>query len=145
MLKLEGLEEFQRAINSFTEKVENLPIKACKIIMLELNKATILNTPVDTGRLVGAWQISLSDQPSFTANKYKDGKDRKSQENSVKSNQMNFNVSNVEKFQGGLMWLANNVEYAKYQEYGTGKLRGKFMLTRAIQEVQTNLNYQAIL
>lgn len=134
MLKVTNLEQFQQAIRDFQEKTKRTPERAAKEIILELMRQTIMLTPVDTGRLVGGWQTSVTNsQPTFSTNPY-DGALPGQNETQVRMSQL----SRIEKLSGTgkIYWLANNVEYARYQEYGTGKMRGKFMFQTALKKVQ---------
>lgn len=153
-MKVKGLDKFRLKLKAFGKKVEEAPEDLTKKLMIDIQTRTILKSPVDTGRLIGGWQISISKSaPSFKHNKYantsKSGKkiSRKSKESSIKQKTISENEDKIEKFKGSentILWLANNVDYAKYREYGTNKSAGKFMLTKAIQQVKLRAGYHII-
>jgi len=139
MLKVSGLSEFNKAIEEYSKKVSESPQKIAKMIMLEIQRDTILKTPFDTGRLVNGWNISISPSPTFNSI----GSMFSTSEQSAKQNLINSNSSKINSFNGGIIWFANNVEYAKYNEFGTNKITGKLMLTKAIQKNKTRINQLA--
>lgn len=132
MLKLVGLNDFKKDINAFASKVEDSPAMIAKKIMLEINKQTVLNAPVITGRYVGAWQISEGVNPT-NLNVYVSNE--KVSEAGAKNEQLLKNSTKIQEFSGGTLWLTNNTEYALVLEYGDPERNRKaqYILTRAIQ------------
>ena len=98
MLKITGLASFKKALDKFSSKVDDSPVQIAKMLMLDINRNTIIGTPRDTGRLVGGWNISTSARPTFAFNK----------ENTSDS-QIRINDGKINTFDGGILWLANNV------------------------------------
>ena len=140
MLELQVLQlkNFQKALNDFAEKTRQSPKRVAKKMVLELHRQTVLLTPVDTGRLVGGWQISTTDAlPSFHTNPYDDGVYRKDEEEPLKNSFISSEQGrNDFNFKSRFFWVANNVEYARFQEFGTGKMQGKHMFTTALTMVK---------
>ena len=116
------LARLQNTLNNYVEKTNAAPAKAAKSMMLTINRETILQTPVDTGRLVGGWMISTGRPSSKTPPERK----TKADETAAKS-------SKIEDFKSGVLWLTNNVRYARIVEFGAGRRVGKFMLSKAVQ------------
>ena len=127
MLNVTNLQAFQKSIRNFAEKTRQAPVTVAKKLILELSRQTILLTPVDTGRLVGGWQVSGGDRPVvFNVGESNPSEaQKKAEENTLQL-----------KPEQGIFWLANNVDYARHQEYGSSRNRGKFMLQTALTSVQ---------
>ena len=125
MLKIIGLSGFQDAINKMVKKVYDSPVQIAKMIMLEINRNTVLKTPVEFGFLVGRWNISTTNKPTFSYTK-----------TGTKSTTIERNNKKIDRFKGGILWFANNMDYAEPQEFGTNKLSGNFMLTKGIQSAK---------
>jgi len=127
MLNVTNLQAFQKSIRNFAEKTRQAPVTVAKKLILELSRQTILLTPVDTGRLVGGWQVSGGDRPVvFNLGESNPSEAHKKAEESTLQL----------KPEQGIFWLANNVDYARHQEYGSARNRGKFMLQTALTSVQ---------
>jgi len=143
MLNVTNLQAFQKSIRNFAEKTRQAPVRVAKKLILDLHRETVTLTPVDTGRLVGAWQVSVTDdRPLFASNPYNDGVDRKSQEYQVKREHID-RVRTQSYGNSRIFWLANNVDYARHQEYGSSRNRGKFMLQTALTKIQAKADQLA--
>ncbi len=123
------LARLQNTLNEYVEKTNAAPAKAAKSMMLTINRETILQTPVDTGRLVGGWMISTGTPSSKTPPERK----TKADETAARSSKIQDNTNKIEAFKSGILWLTNNVRYARIVEFGAGRRVGKFMLSKAVQ------------
>ena len=128
MLKLSGLENLNKALKRYAEATGKAPVIVAKEIGLEIYKQALFTTPVDTGRLVGAWQISEGSQASFVTNPYDDDVYRKPIEWQIKRESVDRTESTIDNIRGGsIIWVANNVDYAPFQE------AKKLMLSAAVE------------
>lgn len=138
MLSVTGSKEFKKKLDDFTMTVKEVPLKTAKKIILNILKETILQSPVDTGRLVGGWQISFGSSSSFEDATFTETKKSENQERSKVINKCTEKLLN---FGGsGILWFANNVIYVEYNEFGTEKITGKFMFTNAITSTKNRIN-----
>lgn len=98
---------------------------AFKKLILEVARRAINRTPIDTGRLRGGWQITLS--PEVTDN---------GRINKGRGDVTSEMVQAVQALDLGMKaYISNAVEYAGYVEKGTDRMEGRFMLALALQEV----------
>ena len=137
-LKIDNLENFQKAIKAHAEMINSTPRKVAKKMILAIHRQTVLLTPVDTGRLVGGWQISTntSSGPDFHTNKWDEASNQPQNADAIRRAQIEGEQNRDDyDFKSRFFWVANNVEYARWQEYGNGRVIGKFMLEQAVQEV----------
>lgn len=132
--------DFSTAIDRLKEHAKKTPTQIAKILILDINQRAIDTSRVDTGRYVGGWQISINDSPIFATNPYDDGVDRKEQEEQIKNSQITDNQERALYFKGGTIFLANNVEYAIFREFGTPYQKPDYTLTLAIQAALNRLN-----
>ncbi len=86
-------------------------------------KHCVLNTPVDTGRARGGWQVGIDSVPAGERAHDKSGADT-----------MRQNIPQVNGT-GHVVNIANNVEYITYLEHGTDKMAPHAMVDRAIISV----------
>lgn len=130
MLEVTNAMQFQNALKAFAEKTKRAPEVMAAQAMLNISRQTILLTRVDTGRLAQAWQISETPMPSFSAVPVGQSG---ANESEVKNKAISAATSEIGKYQGGMIWFANSVEYATHREYGTASTPGDYMLKRSIQ------------
>ena len=130
MLEVTNAMQFQNALKEFAEKTKRAPEVMAAQAMLNISRQTILLTRVDTGRLAQAWQISETPMPTFSAVPV--GQNG-ANESEVKNKAISAATSAIGKYQGGIIWFANSVEYATHREYGTASTPGDYMLKRSIQ------------
>jgi len=130
MLEVTNAMQFQNALKAFAEKTKRAPEVMAAQAMLNISRQTILLTRVDTGRLAQAWQISETPMPSFSAVPVGQSG---ANESEVKNKAISAATSAIGKYQGGMVWFANSVEYATHREYGTASTPGDYMLKRSIQ------------
>lgn len=138
---MNDLESFNAKLKAFAEKAKKAPIVATKIAALEILKQTILNSNIDTGRMIGGWQISTGSSPKFDDGSFISFAEITSPD-SFKQERIDKNLKKLDKIEkpaSGKLWFANNVEYVKYQEFGTDHYDGNFAFTRAVQNIGTKL------
>jgi hypothetical protein len=94
----------------------------------EIFKRAVRSTPVDTGYLWAGWRITVNapDKEFFPTS-------ARPPEGQVHLMPAPFPRSFPSPFK--IMYITNNVEYAAFVEFGTIKMAGRFMLTRAVAEV----------
>ena len=106
---------FQQDYDKATKNIKKGGDKAIRAIALQLFGAIIKDTPVDTGRLRGNWQTTISNAASGSFPDSKDKNGQKSQ-SALKAT--------VEKLKAGQkIFLTNNLPYAKAIEDGHSKQR----------------------
>lgn len=122
--------DFKKANKLIIDASESI-IKATAI---KLFSAIVDDTPVDTGRLRGNWQTTLGSPTQITLTTLdKTGRIAKTQIT---------NITNKLKINGGV-FLTNNLPYADVIENGNSRIRGHFMVQRAVVSFSTELNKQA--
>lgn len=134
-LQIKGLPEFKEALKKFSQKVNETPVTAAKKLALNISMQTILNSNVDTGRMIGGWEISTGNTASFP-----DGESfiefaeitNPDQFKNQRIDKMTSKIDRIKNPKSGKLWFANNVKYTIYQEFGTEKMDGTFALTNAI-------------
>jgi hypothetical protein len=140
VLELSNEKAFSTALKKYADHVKQLPRIIAKKIIIDINQKALDFSRVDTGRYVGGWFVSVGSSPSFGVNAYDDGKDRKPIEEQIKREQQSKNDKTALEFKGGTIFLANNVEYAIFREFGTPTQSPDYTLTRAIQVTIERLN-----
>lgn len=96
-------------------------------IVLELHGSTVKDTPRDTGRLAGNWQL-MPKFPSLVV--FEDAR-------SVGDSTLARARENISKAAAGdPIYLTNNVDYAQHIEYGTPKIKPFAMLRKNVARIQ---------
>lgn len=100
-------ERFVSDLRKFAEKTKRSLDQTCRAVSIKWFSATILSTPVDTGRLRGNWQVTQgAPAGGITARLDPSGQGI---------------IADVTQHAGGLgslTYLVNNLEYATAIEYG---------------------------
>lgn len=83
---------------------------------IELFGSVIKMTPVDTGRAKGNWQCTVG-----TAASSEIDRDDGSKKDSLSSSKAYEEVVKTVPRSGNVVWLANNLSYIRYLEYGSSQ------------------------
>lgn len=100
-------ERFSVQVRKFVDKANGDIERTTRAVTLELFKAVILATPVDTGRARGNWQTSVG-QPITSV------VDRLDKNGTVAIGEVSARMGKA----GSITWLANNLPYIAVLEYG---------------------------
>lgn len=116
-------------------KLEKTSEKIIRATALQLFSAIVDDTPVDEGRLRGNWQATLGQPSQVTVSiNDKSGNPTKSKIGST-VNKLELNKS---------VFLTNNLPYANVIENGDVRIRGHFMVKRAVASFESELKKQAM-
>lgn len=83
----------------------------------EVSKQVVVKTPVDTGFLRSSWQPSIG-SPKPAAN--------------PGGGEPDVMLTIVELKPGDTYWMTNNASYARFVEFGTSRMPGRFFLTDTV-------------
>lgn len=83
---------------------------------LEVSTQVVVKTPVDTGFLRSSWQPSIGSPKAGPA--------------ASAGPDVSLTVSNLKP--GDTYWMTNNASYARFVEFGTSKMAGRFFLTDTV-------------
>lgn len=112
--KIEGWRKATKA------QIEGIARQTC----MEMAERTVRATPVDTGFLRGSWQ------PSINAPIVKEGSPDPTGAQAVA---VLMAVGNQVK-PGDRFYMLNNANYAKFVEYGTSKMAGRFFVQGTVKQ-----------
>ena len=101
--------------------------------ILATAERTLANTPVDTGFLRGNWQPTIGAPTPFKVFEPGDAVEPPKATSLV--------VATLKA--GDTFYFTNNTAYARFVEYGTSKMDGRFYMTRAVQRWQQTVAEQA--
>jgi HK97 gp10 family phage protein len=85
----------------------------------EASARVVNRTPVDTGFLRSSWQPSL-------------GKPQAADGKGNPAGDIGLTVSNMKA--GDTFWMTNNAKYARFVEFGTSKMKGRFFVTDTVSQ-----------
>ena len=108
--------------NATKAQIEGIARQTC----MEMAERVVRATPVDTGFLRGSWQ------PAINAPELKDGSPDPSGGQSIAEVMA---VGNAVK-PGDHFYMLNNASYAKFVEYGTSKMAGRFYVQGTVKQWQ---------
>lgn len=135
---------FSLDIGRFIDRFVDRRNDAVRVIALEVLKGTVLKTPVDTGRLRGAWQVGINVEPAGNP----DGVDPAGGPTIARGQAALAQVDD----RTDAIWITNNLPYAEVVELGLypgdgPKTVGGFsrqapqgMLRVTLEEVQASIN-----
>jgi hypothetical protein len=103
-------------------QIEGIARQTC----MEMAGRVVLATPVDTGFLRGSWQ------PALNSPELKDGSPDPT---GVQAVAEVMAVGNLVK-PGDRFYMMNNANYAKFVEYGTSKMAGRFYVQGTVKQWQ---------
>jgi hypothetical protein len=86
---------------------------------LEMSAKVVTRTPVDTGFLRSSWQPSIGNPASGSSA-------------SGATPDVSLTVSNMKA--GDTFWMTNNASYARFVEFGTSKMAGRFFVTDTVAQ-----------
>ena len=127
------VDRFQYALKKFSRTmVPEMAELATKKVALDVLRGAVLNTPVDTGRARGNWQVSIN-TPATTSS----GSADKSGTNSL--SQGASKINSLPAPTGTTIWITNNVPYIERLENGWSPQKSDGILTPALHEVRTGI------
>lgn len=102
--------------------------RAVRVTGMELTRRIVLNTPVDSGRLRGNWQVTVNTPASGTIDRTDKGG----------SGTIQAAMAAIRQAPGNVLWISNNLPYAQRIEYeGWSKVKAPAGMVRvSIVEVQ---------
>jgi len=106
--------------------------KAIRAATLDLYSNVVADTPVDTGRLRGNWQIALDKQPTSDIDRKYEGGSVGSENQSANS-KAESELGQIKIEKDSTIYLVNNLEYAPIIEYGIGGRREFAMLRKNVK------------
>lgn len=124
--------QFILDISDWVKQAKEDGDKILRKVCLDLFGRVILDTPVDTGRLRGAWLCTIG-APATSAPLLPDP--------SGAAPKMASTVATAK--MGDTVYLVNNVSYAPYVEFGTSRMAPRAMVGRNVQIFQSTLNKAA--
>lgn len=127
-----ALGNFELDIQKFVDKAKGNTTLVVRKIALDLFKRVIQKSPVDTGRFKSNWQVSINSIPAGTIGLAEDishtrgGRERKRGAEARGTFAGNFALAKATttalQFKTGeVIYLVNNLEYARALEYGHSK------------------------
>lgn len=132
-----NVEAFNLAVQRAGKRIpEEGIVKFHKSIHLRVLRSVGFKTPVDTGRLRSNWQSTLG-APNSREVLAGGGSASKSAINAAIFAKAVSVLSGLQPY--GSSFIFNNVVYGKYVEEGTERMKGAFMLQRALSEVKGSL------
>lgn len=108
--------------NATKAQIEGIARQTC----MEMAERVVRATPVDTGFLRGSWQPALN-EPQMA--------DGKPDPAGVQSIATVMAVGNAVK-PGDRFYMLNNANYAKFVEFGTAKMAGRFYVQGTVKQWQ---------
>jgi len=120
-MSIKGANSFSKLVNDFAKEVPELAVQVCNKASLELFERVVMDTPVDTGRARGNWQISIGSAVNSELNtEDKDG----SQTIGKATSEILSDKTTAPIF------IQNNLPYIKKLEYGYSKKSPRGMLRK---------------
>jgi hypothetical protein len=118
-------DSFVLDIQKFVDKANGNVDLVVRRIALDMFKRVIMKSPVDTGRFKGNWQVAIGAIPAGTL-----VVDDKS--GTVTMARVNAATLNLQA--GQIIYLVNNLSYARRLEYGYSRQAPKGMVRTTLQE-----------
>lgn len=143
---IRNLDKGLKALEAYKKRYRKSADQAARELLIEITRATVLLTRVDTGRLVQGWQFSVNtpstDSPNKESFQSSLPEGAKVSYQSGRANQLigeiaGFNPSST--LSVDRLYLVNNVKYASYIENGTPTIPARMMLKRGIESGLSSL------
>ena len=129
--------QFTLDLNRAINKAKVSADLVVKKVTIDIFNHVIMRTPVDTGRARGAWQVGWNQIPRADVDK-EDNKSPVTRDGSgeslAKEDATRFVIGSTSL--GGIVYLANNMPYIKFLEYGSSQQSAQGMVRITIQEYQ---------
>lgn len=102
-------------------------------VAMEATRGVVETTPVDTGRLKGNWQPSVAEPAEGEVERT----DATAEGSAASSPAIPEMLTAMAGWKAGqTIWLHNGVPYATYQENGTERMAGRFMVARTVERLR---------
>lgn len=125
---------FELQIARFVEKAKGNVDLVVRKVALDLFKRVIMKSPVDTGRFKGNWQVQIGSIPAGTLEI--DDKAGTATIAKVTAETLNLRA-------GQIIYLVNNLPYARRLEYGHSKQAPGGMVRVTVAEFNAAVNRAA--
>lgn len=126
--------DFQKQFKKASDIVIKGSEEVVRAAAISLFGEIIKRTPVDTGRLRGNWQASLSSPATGTLSII--DRSGATAVNKVKQKAAEFKINDI-------IYLTNNLEYAQYIENGTPYIRPFGMVKTTLRDFKATVKQQA--
>jgi len=133
-MSIKGAGLFSKLVNDFAKEVPELAVQVTNKACLDLFTNVVMDTPVDTGRARGNWQISIGNSTGSQLNV--EDKDGGATINKATSELLTDKTT-------APVFIQNNLPYIKKLEYGYSKKSPRGMLRKNLTLMNRFLN-QAI-
>lgn len=131
-----GDQTFSSMVNKFAQRVPQLANQVIRKSSLELFTDVVMDTPVDTGRARGNWQISFGSPASGVISEQgdKEGDSASSSPTVQKiTDALNSDRTTL------TIFLTNNLPYIKKLEYGWSKKAARGMVRKNLMKANIQL------
>ena len=118
---------FEIDIARFVEKAKGNVDLVVRKISLDIFRRVIMKSPVDTGRFKGNWQVAIGSIPAGTL---------EINDKSGTATVAKVTAATLGLHAGQVIYLVNNLAYARALEYGHSKQAPNGMVRVSIEEVQ---------
>lgn len=129
-----SLGNFQLDIQRFVDKANGNVDLVVRKVSLDLFRRVIMKSPVDTGRFKGNWQVAIGSIPSGTL--VVDDKSGNATISRVTAATLGLHA-------GQVIYLVNNLAYARALEYGWSKQAPAGMVRLSVSEYPQVVNAAA--
>lgn len=118
---------FKLQLENFAEKAGAKAEVAVRKVALEVYSSVVLKSPVDTGRFRGNWNISMG---GFDRTVNPDSLDK------TGTKGINTAAVTISRYQGGKIFISNNLPYSRRLENGYSKQAPAGMVRITVVEFQ---------
>lgn len=120
-MNIKGAGSFSKLVNDFAKEVPELAVQVTNKACIDLFSKVVMDTPVDTGRARGNWQISIGNAVGSELNT--EDKDGSSTIGKATSELLGDKTT-------APIFIQNNLPYIKKLEYGYSKKSPRGMLRK---------------
>lgn len=121
---------FELDISKFVEKAKGNVDQVIRRAALDIFRRVVIKSPVDTGRFKSNWQVAINSVPTGLAPGSEPGKEKYNTEVAFER----INTGLLLAKSGDVLWLVNNLSYARRLEYGWSDQAPKGMVRLTILE-----------
>lgn len=130
-MSIKGANSFSKLISDFAKEVPELAVQVTNKACLDLFSSVVMDTPVDTGRARGNWQISIGQGISSQV----DSEDKDGAGTIGKATSRLLTDKTT-----APVFIQNNLPYIKKLEYGYSKKAPRGMLRKNLTSMNRFLN-----
>lgn len=132
------IRQFKADVNKWINQAGGGLEEAIRLMLMDVNAALILNSPVDTGRFRGNWQVSFDKYPLYALNNYdKSGQKTIAENDKIISTLFRNGAAVTNVYFSNMLIYANALEYGHSKQAPAGvvglvAIRMRSMMTNAI-------------